>query len=73
MKISFHHLVDKKEALDSLPKKQQEEHMKETATGTKEENVIYHLVVAVSLPPSLFEIDYDERPHTHNDADDLKK
>ena len=47
--------------------------MKEIATEMKVEKVLYHWTVTVRFSTSLFKVDHDERPHSHNVADDLKK
>ena len=52
----------------SSKSKQPDEHTKEKAIGVKIENTLYRSVVAVSPPPSLLEVEHDERPHNHDVA-----
>ena len=50
--------------------KQQDEHVREIAT---EKEVESHYAVAISPSPSLFKVDHDKGPHSHDVADELKK
>ena len=68
------HLIKIEIAINSLllKRKQQDEAVK-TANQLKVQNVLNNYTVAVSLSTSLLEVDYDERPHSHDVADDLNK
>ena len=68
------HVIDVEIAIDSLllKGKQQDEGV-EIANEINLQNELYHKAVAVSLPTSLLEVHHDERPHSHDVADDLNK
>ena len=56
----------------SSKRKQQDEGVK-IANELKMQNILYHQDVAVSFSISLPEVDHDERPHSHEVADDLNQ
>ena len=55
----------------SSKRKQRNEGVKEISTELKVEKVLYHKAVVVGLSTSLLMVDHDERPHSHDVADDL--
>ena len=68
------HLIDVEIAIDSLllKGKQQDEGV-ETANEKNLQSELDHQAVAVSLHTSLVEVHHDERPQSHDVADDLNK
>ena len=72
--VSPCHLVNIKVAIDSLLlKKNSRMIMGKNLQLKKKKNVLYHSAVAVGLSPKLLKVDHDDRPHSHNVAEDLKK